>query len=82
MFKTIAILAKWYSEACAWSLKMKQKNSAIDRKPNQVGQWDPVNKNLRFVAQISLEQEHMKVKINPADKPTMFLKEHQPFSNG
>lgn len=65
------------------SLEMKQDNSAIDRKPKQIGEWDPMNKNLEFGTQTSLEQEqHVKVNINPADRIMVFLKEHQPFFNG
>lgn len=54
-FKTIAIPDEWHSEACTWSLEVKE-NSVIVRKPKQVGQWEPVNKNLRFGAQTFLEQ--------------------------
>lgn len=82
MFKTGATPDKRYSEACAWSLEMKQKNGAMDRKPEQVGEWDPVNKNTRFGTQTSLEKkQHVTVKISPADETTMFLKEHQPIFN-
>lgn len=65
------------------SLEIKQNNSAIDRKPKQIGEWDPMNKNLEFGIQTSLQQEqHVKVNINPADRTTVFLKEHQLFFNG